>query len=323
LVGCSFKSNEDNTHAYYLTPLQTSSTKVSGVDLVTGAVHVSQSDVASNKQLSFSRIYTSNTKESNQTLGNFTHNFNTHLNPKVDYAKEPLASALFASKKKACDLGWEELAPKVLLGKLEGSQAIYNAEKGLCDIYEDSQIKASLPVKNKQTQALASDALLLLHRADNTELLFFQDKTGRWQNTTKSPVTLTKTAQGYTLTLPNDSIEGYDTSGKLISISHATKTLALSYDESDRLSTLTNSFNQSITLHYDANTSLLQELTSYDDSKIRYSYNEKNQFLPSPTQTTAPKATAMTMQVGLQASKMQAAHPYKPTAATKRAKSHI
>jgi RHS repeat-associated protein len=277
LGGCSSTNDKENTNAFYLTPLQTSSTKVSNVDLVSGAVTLNSSDIASKKQLSFTRVYSSNLNDSNQTLGNFTHNFNKQINPKIDLEKEPLASSLFATAKEACETGWGELAPKVLLGKLENAQAIYNATKEVCDIYENGNIKASMLIKNKDTQALASNSLKLLKNPNGTELLFFKNKEGLWENSTKSPIGFEETSEGYVLTLPNDSMETYNAEGYLTKISQAGQNLTLSYNGKQQLTTLTNSFGQSIKLVYDANTSLLLEVKSYDDTKVLYTYNEKNQ----------------------------------------------
>jgi len=276
LSGCSSKSTKDN-NAFYLTPLQTSSAKVSNIDLVTGAVTVSINDIPTRKQLSFARIYSSYSNDNNQTLGNFTHSFNKQINPKTDYEKEPLASALFATANEACESGWSQLAPKVFLGKLENAQAIYNDAKEICDIYEDGEIKASMLIKNRDTQSLASNSLKLLKNPNGTELLFFKNKDGLWENSTKSPIIFEETNDGYRLTLSNDTVETYNAKGYLVNIKKEGQNLTLSYNNQQQLVTLTNSFNQSLELVYDMNTSLLQEVKSYDDTKVLYSYNEKNQ----------------------------------------------
>ena len=275
LSGCSSKSTEDN-NAFYLTPLQTSSAKVSNIDLVTGAVTVNMSDVSARKQLSFTRVYASHSNDSNQALGNFTHSFSKHINPKLNYESEPIASTLQVTAKEACETGWTQLAPKVLLGKLENAQAIYNATKEVCDIYEDGEIKASMLIKNKETQALASNALKLFKNPNGTELLFFKNKEGLWENSTKSPIVFEETNEGCKLSLPNDTVETYNAEGYLVNINQAGQNLTLSYNDK-QLTTLTNSFDQSIELVYDMNTSLLQEVKSYDDTKVLYTYNEKNQ----------------------------------------------
>ena len=227
--------------------------------------------------LSFVRVYHAQNKDTNKTLGNFSTSFNKQLNPTFDYDKEPLASAKYATAQEACELGWDALSSRVYLGKLTDAKAVYDKSKTICDIYEAGEIKASMLIKNASTHALAFSSLKLLQNADGTQALFFKDKTGTWQTTTHTPLTLKESDTGYTLTLPNDTVEHYSNEGRLTQIDNAAQSLTLSYDAKGRLSTLTNSFNQSVTLSYDANTSLLKELKSYDDTKLLYSYNEKNQ----------------------------------------------
>ncbi len=227
--------------------------------------------------LSFARVYHSNTKDANQTLGNFSSSFNKQLNPTFDYDKEPLVSAKYATAQEACEHGWDALSSKVYLGKLSGAKAVYDKSKTVCDIYEAGEIKASMLIKNASTHALASSDLKLLQNADGTQALFYKDKAGKWQSVTHAPLTLKESDAGYTLTLPNDTVEHYDIKGRLTKIDNAAQSLILGYDAKGRLSTLTNNFNQSVTLSYDTNTSLLKALKSYDDTKLLYTYNDKHQ----------------------------------------------
>ena len=240
--------------------------------------------------LGFTRVHHSASKDVNQSLGNFTHNFDKRINPPLDYAKEPLASARYDTAQESCESGWEDLAPRVYLGKLAQAQAVYDASKEICDIYENGEIKASMLIKDASKKALASNALRLLKNPDGTELLFFKDSVGIWGNVSHAPIEFKESAEGYSLTLANDTVESYDKSGKLTSITNAAQNLTLVYDDKGRLSTLTNSFNQSITLNYDANSSLLTELTSYDGTKVSYSYDENHHLV----KVTYPDASTKT-----------------------------
>jgi len=64
---------------------------------------------------------------------------------------------------------------------------------------------------------------------------------------------LQQTGGGYTLTDQNDSIEQYDSNGKLLSITSRAGVLqTLGYDIGGRLSAVTDSFGHSVSLSYDS-----------------------------------------------------------------------
>ncbi len=141
---------------YYVTPLQTKSKTVSGIDLSSGSLTLTQSDVRGKKLLNFSRVYNSTNKENNNSFGNFKLSLNSKINPKLDYTKEPIASSKYKTPKESCESGFSQIAPKIYLGKLTNAQAIYNDKLKTCDIYEDSKIVATLLIKDASKKALAN-----------------------------------------------------------------------------------------------------------------------------------------------------------------------
>ena len=61
-----------------------------------------------------------------------------------------------------------------------------------------------------------------------------------------------QTASGYTLTDPSDTVEAYDSTGKLLTVtSRAGVVQTMNYDTSARLSTVTDNFGHRLTLSYD------------------------------------------------------------------------
>ena len=112
---------------------------------------------------------------------------------------------MYTSASEACEQGWKNLKKSAYNGKLSDSQAIFH--QGLCDIYLDSDIVASLPVQNSNGKN--DFPLHTLTRPDGTLTTFFE-KQGEWVTTTHAPLRLKQKGEQWQVTSVNDSTETYN-----------------------------------------------------------------------------------------------------------------
>ncbi len=118
-------------------------------------------------------------------LGGWQHSFSSTLDAKgVSYKNwKGLKTETFKGASEACTTGWDSIKSTAYNGKLEDAQAIFH--QGLCDLYLDSEIVASLPVRSQGEKA--DFPLHSLTRPDGTSYTFFQ-KDKAWVTTTATPL---------------------------------------------------------------------------------------------------------------------------------------
>jgi len=144
LAACS--NSDDVAKNYYLAPeTLDSGSSVAGVDIASGKLSRSESDLASST-LSFSRLFVSQGAGS-QSLGGWQQSFGSQLDGKgVPYANwKGIKSHRYSKADQACTDGWNTIKAEAYNGKLVNAQPIFH--EGLCDLYLDSEIVASLPVR--------------------------------------------------------------------------------------------------------------------------------------------------------------------------------
>ena len=144
LAACS--NSDDTAKNYYLAPETIASgSSVAGVDIASGKLSRSESDLSSST-LSFSRMFASQ-GAGGKLLGGWQHNFGSQLDGKgIPWASwKGLKSRKYIKADKACADGWNNIKADAYNGKLVNAKPIFH--KGLCDLYLDSEIVASLPVR--------------------------------------------------------------------------------------------------------------------------------------------------------------------------------
>jgi YD repeat-containing protein len=276
-IGCSSSNKTDDLKSFYVAPIKYDSLKVNNTDLSSGSLRLTNQDIRAKKDLSVFRYYDSNQKDKNEYFGNFKINYQKIFNKKIDYKNEPIASNLYMSEQEACQNGFDDLKDKIYLGKLNGAQAIYNEKNRLCDIYEDGQIKASLIIKNKKTKNIVSKKVLLLDDLAK-ELLFIKQSDGSYLSINDKTLTLNEDDDYYILKRKNDNIEYYDKKSlKLSKIKIGPREINLEYKD-DKLVSIKNSFNQTISLSYN-DKGLIEKITDIDGLAIEYSYDENNNLI--------------------------------------------
>ncbi|TQV61374.1 MAG: RHS repeat protein, partial [Sulfurovum sp.] len=269
LNGCG--EDTTKTSEYYVSPLQTQSVHADSIDLGTGILHKSDSDISSSKSLlSVARNYSSLTDE-NQSFGSWNLGYNSKVDKILNYQHQKNASKLYNTQKEACEEGWDDIDESAFLGKLDGADAIYNSSNGLCDIYQDDEIVASMPTMNKTKKI--NPKIHTITRADGSTLAFIE-KNAKWFSLTKEPYQFSVSADGFELKNPDGSIETYDKNGLIKSLKSEAQTLSFGYNGT-KLTSITDSFGQTISFTY--TNDVITEAKSFDNTKTLYEYdNNKN-----------------------------------------------
>ncbi len=185
LVSCS-SDKTSLSEGFYIAPEASSSgASVNGVDSATGKLARSVTDLSSST-LNFSRTYISQGATTG-ALGGWQHRYSSQFDGAGIAHKnwQGTKSKLYDKAENACTQGWNTIKATAYNGKLKDSQAIYH--QGLCDIYLDSDIVASLPIQNSQGKT--DFPLHTLKRPDGTLTTFFE-KQGEWHTTTHAPLRL-------------------------------------------------------------------------------------------------------------------------------------
>ena len=265
-----------HSKGFYVTPLNTESFKFDTVDLMGGNVVENRFDIGIGKKFHLLRTYNSNHRDKKYSFGNFTHNYDKKINQKRAYKKEHIASSLKNNPKIACEQGWEEIAPNVYLGKLEGLHAVFDKINKLCNVYDEyNNLKTTLVVKNKKSKQAISNNLKLLQKPDGTEVLFYKQKDGSWANALNAPLGFSEVDDGYKLVLDNGDIEIYGYDGRLEQIQSEEKMYTLFYKK-DKLISVVDNFQHEMQFIYNKR-GFIKKIISYDGTITLYKYNKNKQ----------------------------------------------
>ena len=245
LTACS--NGNDSAQNFYLSPEPIASgSSVGGVDIATGKLSRNESDLSSST-LSFSRSFASQGAGS-AVLDGWQHNFASQLDGKgISYASwKGIKTRKFTDAKQACSDGWEQIKAEAYNGKLVNAQPIFH--KGLCDLYLDSEIVASLPVR--YAGGKSNFPLHTLIRPDGATYTFFKDSNNVWRTTTRTPLRLKKSGNNWQITTLSDSVETYNARGQLLSMTNsAGQTTKLDY-KNGKLVKVAGHFGKTLQLAY-------------------------------------------------------------------------
>jgi len=227
------------------------------IEPANGGMHSSEADVTGNgTSLQFKRFY--NSAESNHGLSaGWRYSFGRSVKPQYSssthqpYAPTPDNSSLYTTEAAACTSGFAEIKSRV--STWANATASYG--NGACTLTVGATTIGTLPVlyTSPPTPAPGTTVLIGVDAIrDDGQLVRFMVNGSSLVALPSINLKLQQTGSGYTLTDADDTVEAYDTSGRLMSItSRAGVVQTMSYDTSGRLSTVTDSFGHQITLGYD------------------------------------------------------------------------
>ncbi len=265
LTACN---NEDNSalEKYYIVPMHgNSSAATTMVDLASGKSLLNETDISMNG-LRFSRQFTSQGLGSS-LLGGWRHNLSSHIGKKAINYKDwkGVKSQKFSDVGEACILGWNEIKSDAYHGQLLNASASF--DDGLCKIYADKELVATLPVLG--TDNSINNSVQVLIRQDGTYHTFYR-QFNQWINVARTGFDLEEVGDGWQVRTPADTVETYDDEGKLSSVESNGQITTLTYNSNSQLKHITDFLGRSLTLNYQDD-----RLTSISgaDGTTRYNYD--------------------------------------------------
>jgi len=231
---------------FFITPEVVSSKVFSGnVDLTSGYPMISVGDLSAGN-LSFSRSFVSKGLSA-KSFGGWRHGFDFNLNDGIaSYTDwKGVKSNLHVNAKEACLEGWGDIKDSAYNGQLSQAQTIY--DNGICDIYIDNEIVASLQVRNNVSSD--QENVKTLVQPDGTAVTFFNND-GVWKTTTRSQLQLEPLSNGWAVKTGGDATQFYNLEGQLTQISTPSgQSTNLSYQDG-RLKSFEGPFGRVISLEY-------------------------------------------------------------------------
>ena len=238
-------------------------------------------------ELNFSREYRSQNISTNRGgLGiNWSHNFAKRMDyfpRREDLAINPqiVSSSLYKTREEACTLGWEEIRSKAFRGVIDQTTAI-GYLSGVCEIRQGSQLAANLEVHLTHGSEYQPDAIeppIHVIEHGNGRRYVFQETGGNWFETNGLPVKLKQLGNEWLFTDAAGNTEYYGTDGLITHIkSVGGNNLIFSYDENNRLSTVTDQLERSLTFAYDIAAHLIS--VNGPDGAIVYGYDANDNLM--------------------------------------------
>jgi YD repeat-containing protein len=232
------------------------------INPASGAVYDTIVDLPSPaNSLSFKRYY--NSSDVSLTYPTFLnpgwrHSFSRSIQPRyasldyLPYAQNADNSSLYTDEATACTSGFAEI--KAGVSTWANASASY--ANGVCALSVGGTQIGTLTIHYAAWPAHIPSALILVGfdaLRDDGQLVSFNLHNGALVAPPDIPLQMQQTASGYTLTDPSDTVETYDSTGKLLSVTSRTGVVqTINYDTSARLSTVTDNFGHQLTLSYDS-----------------------------------------------------------------------
>jgi YD repeat-containing protein len=225
-----------------------------------GAAFDTITDIPSSApSIGFKRFYNSTDVSNTDFNTGWRHSFSRSiragqaaLNDQGYVAGDPYYSGLYSTSAAACAAGFVDIKGRISAWRTATAS---NSGDG-CKISVGGNVIDTLPIQ--QYSQPASSVTVFDVTRDDGQLVRFTLQNGVIVAPPSINLKLQQTSSGYTLTDANDSVETYDTNGKLLSIASRTGVVqAMSYDTTGRLSDVTDSFGHHLSLSYDSQNRLI------------------------------------------------------------------
>lgn len=184
------------------------------------------------------------------------HSFSRSIQPRyassdyLPYTPNAGSSSLYTDEATACTSGFAEIQASV--STWANANASY--ANGVCTLSVGATQIGTLTIHYSSWPSPNPSALTLVGfdaLRDDGQLVSFNLQNGALVTPPGIPLRMQQTSSGFTLTDPSDTVETYDSTGKLLAVtSRAGVVQTMSYDSSGRLSTVTDSFGHRLSLSY-------------------------------------------------------------------------
>jgi YD repeat-containing protein len=229
------------------------------IDPASCSMYSTEVDIAGHQSsIEFKRFYNSRSLAGSGLSPGWRHSFSRSIKPKYSgsghktYVVHPDNSSLYTAESAACTSGFAEIKSRVSTW----ANATASYASGVCTLSVGSTPIGTLPLyyQSQPTPAPGTLVLIALNATrDDGQLVSFRVDGSSISAPPSIKLKLVQTGSGYALTDANDTVEAYDTAGKLLSTtSRAGVVQTIGYDSSGRLSTVMDSFGHSLTLTYDS-----------------------------------------------------------------------
>ena len=234
--------------------------------------------------LKLTRYYSSNKSQTTDIGVNWRHSYTASLTANIHSAATPYVandsnfSSLNSSAQLACESGWNDIKATYNKPVLANSTATY--VNNTCSIQDtNGNALGSIAVRNSTSgvSPYPPQDTITVERA-NGNVITFTRLNSTWTAPSNNDVQLVQTTAGYTLTTAQDTVEEYNLTGQLISITDRKgiqQTLAYNAT-TGLLESVTDSFGKSLGFSYAG--SNLTSVTLPDTTQLVYGYDANNNF---------------------------------------------
>jgi RHS repeat-associated protein len=254
------------------------------IDPAVGTVFKTEDDVVLRGPggLAFQRFYNSARTQSSDLGAGWRHSYSRSVSiltnpPYVPYpTTDPGQSSLYPDPGTACASGFAQARSQV--AAWQGSTAVWTGSA--CVIQRAGATLGTVRLHSTvQVSSTTNSVSEIGVIRDDGQLIRFPIINGVPSAPPGSSYQLQQTASGFTVTDPNDAVETYNTSGVLQSVtSRAGVSQTMGYDSLQRLSTITDSFGNALTLSYNGSSQLVgvSHSIAAQTSCLVYTYPYRN-----------------------------------------------
>ena len=244
--------------------------------------------------LNVTRFYSSNKNQSTDVGVNWRHSYTSSLTANIHSQTVPYVandaefSQQYGTAKEACESGWNDIKGQYTPPAVANSTALYDGTT--CTISDGASALGIIAVRNSTSgvSPFPPQDNIVIERA-NGNTIVFTSVNSNWIAPSDKDVSLVQATSGYILTTAQDTVEEYNLSGQLISITDRKGIQqTLTYNAtSGLLESVIDSFGQSLGFAYVG--SKLTTVTLPDTTQLVYGYDTNNNFSTVKREDTTVK----------------------------------
>jgi YD repeat-containing protein len=184
-----------------------------------------------------------------------------------------VSTELYETPENACVAGWNDIKAEAFRGLISSAVPVY--DDGVCHLFVQNEVKASLPVINESNRTYGSspyvtDHVVTVSRSNGDQYLFHY-KNGQWISMNGVSARLQQTPEGYIFFKISGGYEVYNTQGLIVeswdSTGHKT---SYTYDELGRLASVIGPKGDELGFSYNMDSQI--KTVSRNSESVSYQY---------------------------------------------------